>query len=185
MKKKIWQIVSWILVVLTVLSVVLLVVPPSGRTPESSPDGAKSFDQKWAQMAAAHSRGEASEVRLTETELNSKIQQAVEGAPSSGMASMKGVEARLDGDELVFVLKISLLGIPTYITMGGKPVLRDHVLEFDLDQVDMGRMPAPASMIGAFLRSRLESPEMRESLMLPDFIHDVRVENSELVFGAD
>ena len=185
MKKKIWKIISWVLLILTILSVVLLVIPPSGRTPESSTEAAQSFDQKWAELAGAHARGEASEVRLSESELNSKIQQAVEGAPSGGVASMKGVEARLDGNDLVFVLKISILGVNTYVTMGGKPVLRDHILEFDLDQVDMGRMPVPASMIGAFLRSRLESPEMRESMTLPDFIRDVRVENGELVFDAD
>jgi uncharacterized protein YpmS len=185
LKKKIYKIISWTLVVLTVLSLVLMVIRPSGRAPETSPDAARSFDEKWGALAAAHAQGQPSQVRLTESELNSKMQQAFEGAPAGGVASLTSVAARLEDDRLVFVMTIRVLGLNTYITLGGKPVLRDHLLQFDLTKVAMGRMPVPASTIGPFLRQNLEAPEMRDAMTLPEFIRDVRVDKGELVFDAD
>lgn len=150
-----------------------------------SPDAARSFDEKWGALAAAHAKGRPAEVRLTESEVNSKIQQAFEVAPAPGSASLKGVSARLEENRLVFVLTIHLLGMDTYITLGGKPSLADHGLEFDLSEAKMGSMPVPASTIAPFLREKFDAPEMREAMKLPDFIRDVRVENGELVFDSD
>ena len=158
---------------------------PSGSEPVVDPAAAQSFDEKWGELAEAHAQGRAFEVRLTESELNSKIQSAFEGAPATGLASLKGVSARLKEDRIVFVLTIHMLGLDTYITLGGKPALRNHLLDFDLSEVKMGSMPVPASTIAPILREKFEAPEMREVMMLPDFIRDVRVENGELVFDSD
>ncbi len=185
MAKKIYKVISWVLLVLTVLSLVLMVLRPSGREPQTNPDAAGSFNEKWGALADAHAQGKPSEVRLTESELNSRIQQTLEGAPAGGLASLKSIAARLEDDRLVFVLTIHVLGMDTYITLGGKPVLRDHVLEFDLTEVDMGRMPVPASTIAPFMSEKFDPPEVREAMKLPDFIRDVRVENGELVFDSD
>jgi hypothetical protein len=185
LKKKIYKIISWILLILTVVSIGLMFRRPGGTPPANDPEAASSFDRKLAELAAARERGGASEVRLNETEVNSKVQQILAGAPASGAASLSGVSVHLDRDRLECLLTIHTLGIDMYITLGGKPKVEDHRLELDLSEVKLGSMPAPASAVGAVLRSKLDSPEARDMMKLPDFIQDVRIENSELVIASE
>ena len=184
MAKKISKIISWVLLVLTILSIGLMLRRPGGAKPAVDPEAARSFDEKLGELATAHERGSPSKVRLTEAEVNSKIQQTLAGAAASGPVSLSGVAVQLEGERLECVLTIKVLGLNTYITLGGKPSVRDHRLEFDLTKVKMGGMPVPASMVASALREKLDSPEMQGVTTLPDFLKDVRVENSELVIGS-
>lgn len=185
MAKKIWKIISWILLVLTILSLVLMLVPPSGANSASDPAAAQSFDSKLAQLAEAHQRGEAAEARFTETEVNSKVQQMFAGAPASGLTTLSGVTVHFEQDQLVCVLKIKVLALSLYITLGGKPGIRQGRLGFEVTQVKLGRMPAPASVISEALQEKLRSPEGQEMETMPDYITGMGVENGELVIESN
>lgn len=180
MSKKIWKIISWILLILTVLSMILMFIPPSGMNTASNPAAAKSFDSKLEVLEDAHRRGEPAEVRLTEVEVNSKFQQIFAGAPSSGLTSVSGLTVHLEQDRLSCVLKIKVLAAPLFITLAGKPAVHAGRLDFELTDVDLGRMPAPASAISAALRDKLRSAEGEEMTTLPDYITGMSVVDGEL-----
>ena len=184
MGKKIWKIISWILLILTVLSMILMFIPPSGMNAASDPAAAQSFDSKLERLEDAHRRGEPAEVRLTEVEVNSKFQQIFAGAPSSGLVAASGLTIQIKQDRLSCVLKIKVLAAPLFITLGGKPGVRAGRLDFELTDVDLGRMPAPASVISAALRDKLRSPEGEEMTTLPEYIAAIEVENGELVIQS-
>lgn len=185
MAKKIWKIISWILLVLTVLSMILMFIPPSGMNTASNPAAAQSFDAKLAQLEGAHKRGEPAEVRLTEVEVNSKFQQIFAGAPpSSGLATVSGMTVHSEQDRLSCVLTIKILAVPLFVKLGGKPSIRAGRLDFELTDVDLGRMPAPASLISAALQEKLRSPEGDEMTTMPEYISGMDVENGELVIQS-
>lgn len=151
----------------------------------NDPEAARSFDQKRGVLAAAHGRGAPSEVGLSEAEVNSKLQQTLAGAAASGAATLSAVAVRLEGSRLVCLLTLRVLGIPMYVTLGGKLSVEDHRLQFDLSEVKLGSMPAPASAVETVVREKLSSPDAQDMMKLPDYIRDVRVENSRLVIESE
>jgi hypothetical protein len=48
----------------------------------------------------------------------------------------------------------------------------------------MGSLPVPISAVESTLREKLNSPEMRDRMKLPDSIRDIRIENGELVLQS-
>ncbi len=161
-----------------------MIVPPSGSTEPSDAAAAKSFDRKLSELAAARQRGSPGEVRLTELEVNSMAQQLFNGPPASGVTRLDGMTVHFEHDRIVSVLKIKFLFVPLYITLGGKPDIREGRLEFDVKDVDLGRMPLPASPVSEALRQKLLSPEGQEMTAMPDYITSLRVENGELVIES-
>ncbi len=182
--RRIYQAISWLLLTVAIVSVWLVVRRPALPEVATSPEAAKSFDAKFDQLVDWHEHGRPGEIRLTESEVNSKLQQTFSSAGNAGMTTFEGLSVSLGADRLDAVLKVRLLGLSLYITLGGKPAVRDHELQFDLDKVKMGSMPVPASALAATLHEKLNAPEMREALLLPDFITDIRVENRELVIQS-
>jgi uncharacterized protein YpmS len=116
--------------------------------------------------------------------VNSKVQQMFEGAPAPGVATMSGLTVHLDRDQLVSVLKVKVLALPLFITLGGKPSVQQGRLDFEVTEVKLGIMPMPASPVSAALRQKLLSPEGQEIAVMPDFISGMRVENGELVIES-
>lgn len=185
MAKKIYKVISWVVLILTVISLWLVVRKPSLPTVEDSPEAAQSFDEKLNHLAEAHQQGTPAEVHITETELNSKLREAFQSASSSdGPSTLRAVTARLVGEKLFATLTIQVLAVNVYVTLGGHPGVRNHQLQLDLTEVKMGSLPLPASMVAEVLREKLDSPELGEVMRLPDSIKDVPVENGELVLDA-
>ncbi len=42
-------------------------------------------------------------------------------------------------------------------------------------------MPVPISLVNSQLQNKLQDPEVREKLKLPDFVSGLRIENGQLV----
>lgn len=181
MRRKISKILAWVFPILVVISIWLVLRRPGGPPPKVDPQAARSFDQKVQELVEAHARGRPVEVRMTEEEVNSEVHQIMAGVAASGPASLRDVSVRLRGDRLVSVLTINVLGLNVYITLGGTLSEQNQRLQFDLTEVKMGSMPAPASVVGPVLREKLESPASREMMQLPEFVNNLRVENGELV----
>lgn len=181
MAKKIYRIISWSLLILTVLSILLVLRKPSMPPVATSPQAAKSFDEKITQVEQAHQQGAPQEIHITEEELNSKLQESMQAPPAGGPAALDAASIHLDGDRLIGTLTVKVSGKPLYLTLGGNLGAVNGQLQFTPTEIKMGSLPVPLSAVESTLRQKLDSPEMRERLKLPDSIKDVRIENGELV----
>jgi hypothetical protein len=186
MGKKIYRIISWILLIQTILSILLVLRKPSAPQVATSPEAAKSFDAKLQDLVTAHQQGTPKEVRISETELNSKLQESMQGAPAppSGPAKLEAATVHLDGDKLAGIFTVNISGKDIYVTLGGKLGVMNHTIQFTPTEVGLGSMPVPVAFVGPALRDKLNSPEFRNQMQLPESIKDVRIENGELVIQS-
>lgn len=183
MAKKIYRIISWGLLVLTVLSILLMLRKPSIPPVATSPEAAKSFDEKIAQVEQPHPPGTQQEVHITEAELNSKLQESMQGpAPGpTGPAALESASIHLEGDRLIGTFTVKVAGKDLYLTLGGRLGAVNGQLQFTPTEIKLGSLPVPVSTVESTLREKLDSPEMRDRMKLPDSIRDIRIENGELV----
>ena len=126
---------------------------------------AKSFDRKLQEVESKSEQDGRKEVRISERELNSKLAESIQGADGmpSGPAALKSAEVHLKGDRFAGVFTINVSGKDVYVTLGGKLGTNNHELQFTATEVRMGSLPVPLSLVEPALRSKLNSPEMRES----------------------
>ena len=136
-----------------------------------------------AQLQQAHQLGTPQEIRISEAELNSKLQQGLQEAAATpgGAAALKAATVHLEGDRLIGTFTVNVSGKDLYVTLGGKVGVNNRALQFTPTEVKMGSLPVPLAAVESTLRDRLNAPEFREHMALPDSIKDVRIENGELV----
>jgi hypothetical protein len=137
-------------------------------------------------MEQAHQQGRPQEIRITEGELNSKLQESLRTTPAaaSGPAELKTATVHLEGDKLVGSFTVNVSGKDLYVTLGGTLNTTNGQLQFTPSEVKMGSLPVPLSAVESTLLDKLNTPEMRERMKLPDSIKDVRIANGELVLQA-
>ena len=179
MAKRIYRIISWGLLALTVVSILLVLRKPSFPTAEASPEAARSFDQKISLLSAPPTGGAPREIRLTEAELNSKLQENLNPPASGGLATLKSAAVHLEGDKLFGLFTVEVSRKEVYLTVGGKLGVNHRAVEFTPTDIKMGSLPVPVSMVGLTLRDQLSA--MREQMQLPASVQDVRIENGEVV----
>jgi hypothetical protein len=179
MAKRIYRIISWTLLALTLVSILLVLRKPSFPTVEGSPEAARSFDEKLTRLSNPPGGGAPREIRFTAAELNSKLQASLPSPPTGGAATVKAATVRMEGAQLFGLFTVEVSGKEVYLTLGGRLGVNNRSLEFTPTDMKMGSMPVPVSMVGSTLRDRLNA--MREQMQLPDSVQDVRVENGELV----
>jgi len=185
MARKIYRVISWGLLALTLWSLLLMLRKPSLPPVEASAQAAKSFDSKLSQLEEAHHQGVPQDIQITETELNSKLQESLEsGAAPTGAVSVKAATVRLEGDRLTGTFTVNVSGKDLYLTMSGNLSARNDSLEFKPTEMLIGTLPVPLSLVESTLRKKLDSPEMRERMKLPDSIKGLRIENGELILQA-
>jgi hypothetical protein len=68
-----------------------------------------------------------------------------------------------------------------YVTLGGKLGAADGYLTFEPAELKIGDLPVPVSILKSRLQSKLAEPETRARLKLPDYVADLRIEDSQLV----
>jgi len=186
MAKKVSRIISLILLVLALIAVLLALRAPEATLVAVSAQDAKSFDEKIVSLVQAHQQGASPTAHITETELSSKLQQSIDenSATPQGSVILKGASIHLEGDGFVGVFTLSVSGRELYLTMTGTLAARDGQLQITPSTGKLGRLPIPAPAFRSLLGKQFDSPEGRERLRLPDFIKDVRIENSELLVQA-
>jgi hypothetical protein len=182
MARKIYKIISWALLIATVVSFVLALRKPKMQPVEVSAAAANSFDEKLAQLdKPAPAGAPPQEIHISESELNSKLQQSLEAPTGDQAVQMKAAEVHLVDDQAIATFTVSVEGKNVYVTLGGKIGDVNGQLQFDPTQVKMGSMPLPASLMSGALREKLNSPALRDQMRLPENIKDVRIENGELL----
>jgi hypothetical protein len=176
MAKRILRRVVLVMLVLAVLQIWLALRKPSFPVAPTNAQAAQSFDEKAGQLAQSEERGSPAEVRFTEAELNSEIQQyLISNPPPGGPAMLKNAAVHLEGDKLLALLTVNVKGVKLYVTLGGSLSFTGHMVRLVPSQARLGSLPLPASLLAARLDARLE---------VPPSITAVRVENGELVVQA-
>ncbi len=182
MVKRIYRVVSWSLLLLCLLSILLVLRRPALPQAEASAGAARSFDEKIAEIERPRQDHAPREIHITETELNSKLQESLQAPPSvAGPIAVKGASVRLVGNELLGIFTVSVVGKDIYVTIGGTLSASNGQMRFTPVEVKMGSLPIPASAVRHKLREKLESPEMRDRLKLPEPVQGIRIENGEVV----
>ena len=100
MGKRMYRIISWGLLALTVVSILLVLRRPYFPTAEASPEAARSFDQKISRLGAPSTGGLPGEIRLTEAEVNSGLQENLSPPAPGGVATLKSTSVHLEGEKL-------------------------------------------------------------------------------------
>jgi len=173
MVKKVIRAVVVILLIVSIVQVWMLLRKPSMPAAEPSAEAAQSFDQKLNELTRTAEQGMHGEMRLTEAEINSKIQGSLRNSPiPAGAATLKAAVVHLEGDKLHALLTVDFKGVDLYVTLGGNLSFKSHTVALVPSEVKVGSHPVPASMLAGRLDLSMEVPEA---------VTGVRVENGELV----
>lgn len=176
MVKRIFGYIAVVLVVASLVLLWLLLRRPSMLTAETSAEAAKSFDEKMARLAQAQEQQVPGEIRLTEVEINSKIQEGLKSnPPPAGAVTLKGAVVHLKGDKLRTLLTVNVKGIDLAVTVGGSLDFSQHTVRLIPSEVRLGSLPVPASL----MKDRIDM-----QMQLPASVAAIRLENGELVVQA-
>ena len=136
-------------------------------SPQAGQQSSANMVQKWAALEDAHQRGEKAEVRFTAAEITSALDQPA--------------QLEFTGDRITGQLASEIQGHKVYVTVRGRLTASDGYVDFQPDEVHIGSMPVPVSLLNGALQKKLQEPATREKLKLPDYISDLRVEDGQLV----
>jgi hypothetical protein len=156
------------------------------------------FQAKLDQLELAHGRGEIAEARFTADELNAAFQQSqIASAPvpapvaanqSSQSSAPPDPATDITTTEIAFVddhatgqFVVHAPGKDLYLTVSGKIGVVDGYATFEFTEAKVGDMPIPVSILNPKLQAKLQEPETRQRLKLPDYVSALRVENGQLV----
>ena len=191
------------LIVLAVLIVVLgLMIQRPERIARKLPSPVAKqrndeFQAKLDELERAHGRGEIAEARFTAEEVNAAFQQSqTETAPTQRPAAANPSAASADpaaditntNTEIAFVddqatgqFVVHAPGKDLYVTISGRIGVVDGYATFEFTRAKIGDMPVPVSILNPRLQAKLQEPETRQKLKLPDYVAALRVENGQLV----
>jgi len=176
MAKRILRYIALGLLGLSLLVIWLLLRKPSVPAGSVSREAAESFDAKLNQLALAQEQGIPGEARLTEAEINSKIQEALKSAPPpAGPATVKGATVHLQGEKLLAMVTVNVKGKDLYLTVKGSLSFSNHAVQLVPSEARIGSLPIPPSMLKNAFQVRME---------VPASVTAVRIENGELVVQA-
>jgi len=204
---QIYKIIRWpILVILCFVIALFLKQPdrvaPGRQLPSAIAKNANAFQNKLGELHEAHQRGEAgAEVRLTSDEVAAALVVAnaqPQAQPTSTAASpnsnssasaevtpeqvpVKDPQVVFEGDEVKGQFVANVYGKDVFVTLSGHLGAQDGYATFQPMSFKIGSMPVPVSVVQAQLDKKLSEPETRERMKLPEFISDLKIENSQLV----
>ena len=175
------------------------------QSPAAIAANAQSFQAKVSQLEQAQAQGQTgSEVRLTADEIGAAIAQAERAMPSlpaqgqapGGAAPSADTAAAVasssietvnvdepiisfEGDIVRGQFVTEVAGKKTYVTVAGHLGSKDGYATFEPTEFKVGDLKVPVSLVNDALQKKML--EQQDRLKLPDFVSDVRVENSQLV----
>jgi hypothetical protein len=130
----------------------------------------EQFQAKWADLEQAHQRGEKAEARFSAEEISTVLEYP--GPPG---------QVSFSGDQLTGQFVASVHGKSVYVTISGKLGTADGYLTFQPAELKIGDMPVPVAIFKSPLESKLAEPETHARLKLPDYIAELRIEDSQLI----
>lgn len=181
---------------------------PERADPVQAPAEARAFEGKLEQLEEANHRGDAGvKVEFSGAEANAFLAQSMtngaspatpepNATPPNGAVppstresdetkeareAVKDFRIRLQDDEIVGFFVVNFHGRDLDLTVSGKPGAANGYMTFSPTGFKVGSLSIPVSMVGPALQRRLNEPEMREKMKLPEFVGDLRVENGQIV----
>ncbi|HKF22006.1 MAG TPA: hypothetical protein VKE93_10575 [Candidatus Angelobacter sp.] len=199
-----WKISRWcFLAVLLVVLALLLKKPASVAPPMTATEvkeKAGEFQAQLSELETSHDRGEPAEARFNADQVNAAFQQsaaeqAAPPAPTTGAATpapvaaqtpepvpeVRTVQIAFAGDHLTGQFASNVYGKDVYLTVTGKIGVKDGYATFEFTEAKIDSLPVPVSLLNPRLQEKLQEPENREKLKLPNYVADLRVENGQLV----
>lgn len=202
-----WGVLRWVVLCALAIVVFLMVKRPLPIAEPMAASVAKErsdeVQTKLTDLETAHQRGEVAEARFSSDEINGVLQQAqTEQSPApaataqikapsnqqqDGQASepppeISTTRIAFEGDHATGQFLVhGPAGKDIYLTISGKIKAVDGYAGFEFTEGKIGDMPVPVALLNARLQSKLQEPETRPRLKLPEYVADIRVENGELV----
>lgn len=169
-----WKGLRWGIAILAVVVIGLMLRRPAALA-EPLPatvahEHNRQFQTKWNNLEEAHQRGESTETRFSAEEVSSVLD--FPGQPG---------QVSFSGDQVIGQFVANVHGKDVYVTLGGKLGAADGYLTFEPAELKIGDLRVPVSILKARLQSKLAEPETRARLKLPDYVADLRIEDSQLV----
>jgi hypothetical protein len=179
------------------------------QKPAAVAANAQSFDQKLTQLEQASQQlqtnsqishsptlqvtqsasGPKADVRINSDEISAAIAQSLGTAGTStltpdtsigaGAPTIKDQRVNFDGDVVHGQFLTEVAGKDVWITISGHIGQKDGYATFDPTEFKVGDLNVPVALINPSLQKKLT--EERDRMKLPDFVGDVKVQNSELV----
>lgn len=131
------------------------------------------------------------EVRLNSDEVGAAIAQSL-GTATTGAAGLsantdlgggaptiKDQQVSFDGDVVHGQFLTEIAGKDVWVTVSGHLASKDGYATFEPTEFKVGDLNVPVSLVNPALQKKLA--EQRDRMKLPDFVGDVKVNNSELV----
>jgi hypothetical protein len=168
-------VLSTVAMIIPAAGLLLAVKPPdavSANLPVVRTRSAESFQTKIGQLETLQGRGD-SELRLTGDEVTAGLSQ------STTMTVASDPVVTFEADIVKGRFVADVMGQNVYITVAGHLGAKNGYVTFDPTQFEVGHLTVPVSLVNAVLQSKMR--EAGEQLRLPEYISDLRVENSELV----
>jgi hypothetical protein len=198
------KILRWCVLAVLLLVLVLLLKKPA---PVAAPMTATEVKEKAGEFRArindletSHSRGEPAEARFTADEVNAAFQQSAADQVATPVPSpmpqtqtpaaaqeleplpqVRTVQIAFEGDHLTGQFVTNVYGKDVYLTVTGKVGVKDGYATFEFTEAKIDSLPVPVSLLNPRLQEKLQEPENREKLRLPDYVAGLRVENGRLV----
>lgn len=202
----VWQASRWIILCGLAAVIFLMLKKPPAVADAVAPEAAKhrsdDVQAKLADLELAHQRGEAAEARFSNEEINAVLQQAQTG-PARALATAQPASAvapdqrstspepapeisttlvAFEGDHATGQFVVHALGgKDIYLTVSGRIKAVDGYATFEFTEGKIGEMPVPIALLNSRLQEKLQDPETRAKLKLPEFVADIRVESGQLV----
>ena len=204
---RIYKILRWPILVIFCFMIALFLKPPDRVAPrQQSPaaiaKNANRFQSKLGELQEAHQRGEAgAEIRLTSEEVAAALVLAnpqpearhiqTASSPNNNASTpaevtpeqvpVKDPQVVFEGDEVKGQFMEHVYGKDVFVTLSGHLGAQDGYATFQPTSFQIGSMPVPISVVQARLHKKLNDPETRERMKLPEFVSDLKIENGQLV----
>src|SRR5258706_7609832 len=177
--------------------------------PALQAEKAKEFEQSLAKLEKSDQNGDpgstATEARFDTDQVNSFIavasaeaaKQSAAGAQNAGAgtgtvtqnagadagqySAVSSSKVAFREDEVTAQAVTQRYGRDIYVTVRGHIGSKDGYVTFEPTEFSVGSLSVPVALVNPTLQKMLRQPEVRDRLKLPEFISDLRVENSQLV----
>ncbi len=149
-----------------------------------------SQSQPSSQATAAGAQSPKAEVHISSDEIGAVIAQSLGEAGSgaalspdsklgSGAPTIKDQHVSFEGDIVHGQFLTQIAGKDVWVTVSGHIGQKEGYATFEPTEFKVGDLNVPVSLVNPALQRKLA--EERERMKLPDFVGDVKVQNSELV----
>ena len=205
--KLVFRIVRWATYACALITFALLLHKTPPPQVETSPQAAARVEEKFAEVEKAVASGQATTLRLDETELNSYLSAhldlAPRGTPSAPPAAgpqgapsgtppmpleveqmrsnVSDFKVQLVEDRVKAYVVFNVHGKDMTLQLEGRLGTQNGYLRFEPISGQIGSMPIPQSTLESAVQRLMDAPENRPKLKLPAEISDLRIQNGEVV----